>query len=286
MKKIIPVNFCREAIASEISEDGRSRVRLAANSGFACNYAWPYALSLRAWGQTRRSYGPLRIPSALIPVIFITVLTLSPVSAEMPSGPLKQMSEGEGASSAVADTTERIPDPAMELREAIESAATLEVSFEKTMEINDSEKSFITKGKIYYRKDPLLFRAELPSEVLQIDAKSRKRLVKKHNEIYIDDWFGKNPILMYFDIPGGVYESGTSLPGAGQDPSRVVFRAGRDGDEIEAIYDRKEKMLKSVKVENSVMRTFTEIKSWKKNAKIAPGVFDFPRGAKIIDMRK
>jgi len=270
VKKIITVNFCREAITSEISEDGRSRVQLVlqrrTSQGSVANL-------LRAWGKTRRSYGPLRIPSEVICFALMTIFTLGTVSAEIPSGPLKQISAA-------------VPDPAMELREAIESAATIEVSFEKTMEIKDSEKSFITKGKIYYRKDPLLFRAELPSEVLQIDAKSRKRLVKKHNEIYIDDWSGQNPILMYFDIPGGVCESGTSSPGADQAPTLVVFRAGRDGDEIEAIYDRKEKMLKSVKVENSVMITFTEIKSWKKNAKIAPGVFDFPRGAKIIDMRK
>lgn len=226
--------------------------------------------------------------------VLLLCLALSPVFAEMPSGPLKQM--------AVSTATPAgIPDPARpgharqqrlgalsaaELRAEIESASTIEVSFEKTMEIKDSEKSFITEGKIYYRKDPLLFRAEMPSEVLQLDADSRKHLVKKYKEIYVDEWSGGNPLLMYFDIPGGFYESSDAPRGEDADPALLIFRADRDGDEIEAIYDRKEKMLKSVRVENAVMTTFTEIKSWKKDVPIAPGIFDFPRGAKIIDMRK
>jgi len=204
--------------------------------------------------------------------IIIFLLTASPVFALPPTGPLSQISSAS--------------DPAAEFRRGIEGAETIEVSFKKTMKIKDSEKSFIEKGKIYYRKEPLLFRAELLGETLQIDSETRKRLVKKHNEIYIDGWAGGNPLFMYFDIPGGVYESGSLHHGAPSASACVVFSAMRDGDKIEAVYDRDKKMLKSLKVVNPVMETFTEIESWKKNGEIPPGVFAFPRGAKRIDMRK
>ncbi|MBU3956129.1 hypothetical protein KJ633_06670 [bacterium] len=188
-----------------------------------------------------------------------------PIFALPPAGPLAQISSAA--------------DPAGEFRSDIDGSETIEVSFRKIMKIKGSEKSFIENGKIYYKKEPLLFRAELPGEALQIEGKARKRFVKKHNEIYIDDWTGGNPLFVYFDIPGGVYEAGSSS-------ACIVFCAERDGDKIEAIYGRKEKMLKSVKVENPIMETFTEIESWVKNAEIPPEVFAFPRGAKRIDMRK
>ncbi len=197
--------------------------------------------------------------------LMIFLLMSSMVFALPPAGPLAQISS--------------VTDPAAEFRRGIEVAETIEVSFKKTMKIKDSEKSFMEKGKIYYKKEPLIFRAELPGEVLQIDGKTRKRLVKKHNEIYIDDWTGGNPLFMYFDIPGGVHESGSTS-------SCVVFFAEKDADTIEAVYDRDKKMLKSLKVANPVMETFTEIELWKTNGEIPSGIFAFPREAKRIDMRK
>ncbi len=206
--------------------------------------------------------------------IILFFLAAGPVFALPPAGQLKQISlAAEGAPGL------KVRDPAAEFRREIEDAETIEVSFRKTTRIKGSKKSFPVSGKIYYIKEPLLFRAELPAEALQIDGKTRKRFVKKHNEIYIDEWHGGNPLFMYFDIPGGVYEGGSSS-------SCIVFCAQRDGDKIEAVYDRKEKMLKSIKVENPVMETFTEIESWNTNAEISSDVFTFPRDAKRIDMRK
>ena len=235
------------------------------------------------------------IPSGALACVLLALLTLSPVFALPPEGPLAQISSS-------SPTVRSGGFAAAEFRAEIEGAETIEVSFIKTTRIKGSEKSFPADGKIYYVKEPLLFRAELPSETLQIDGKTRKRFVKKYNEIYIDEWSGGNPLFMYFDIPGGVYESDSSrtprrtfspgrLPAGRQGyntsaSSYVVFSAQRDGDKIEAVYDKAEKMLKSVKVENAVMETFTEIKSWEKNKEISPEVFDFPRGAKRIDMRK
>ncbi|MEA2081504.1 MAG: hypothetical protein U9O97_02010 [Elusimicrobiota bacterium] len=216
------------------------------------------------------------------------VLILCPVFALPPEGPLAQISSRPGGLSARPGGLSARPGglSAAEFRGEIEGAETIEVSFTKITKIKGSEKSFQVNGKIYYRKTPLFFRVELPAEALLIDAKSRKRLVKKYNEIYVDEWRGGNPLFMYFDLPGGVYESGSLLTGDNSAASSVVFTASRADDRIEAIYDRDEKMLKSIKVENPVMETFTEIKAWRENVEISSGVFEFPRGAKIIDMRK
>ncbi|MFH1956956.1 MAG: hypothetical protein ABIJ15_00590 [bacterium] len=165
-------------------------------------------------------------------------------------------------------------------RNLINGSKTVFVRFTKSQKLKGSEKAFVEEGKIYYRKSPMLFKLEMPSETILIKEKTIERFLPKFNEKYVNDWDGRNPFFLYLDIPDGVIEVKKSS-------SNIVdIQVIRDNGTVKICYDKTKKNIKSIREENPVCLWQTEVEAFETDVVFEKGVFDLPGDVKVVDLRK
>ena len=165
-------------------------------------------------------------------------------------------------------------------RELINGSKTVFVRFTKSQKLKGSEKAFLEEGKIYYRKSPMIFKLEMPSETVLIKEKTIERFVPKFNEKYVNDWDGRNPFFLYLDIPDGVIE----VKKSSSNIVNMVVR--RDNGTMEICYDKIKKNIKSIREENPVCLWQTEVGAFETDVVFEKDAFDLPGDVRTVDLRK
>lgn len=202
--------------------------------------------------------------TVLCSFIFFLLLSL-PLSAQEIKGPLSSMSIDKEKES---------------FRNLISTSKTIFIKFTKSQQLKGSEKIFKEDGKIYYQSSPMLFKIELPSEIILIKEKTIERFIPKFNEKYVNSWDGRNPFFQYIDIPDGDVEVKHSS-------SNVVNITVRRGSEtIEICYDKNRNIIKSIRTETPVSVMETKVKVFKRDVDFGKEVFNLPENCKTVDLRK
>lgn len=202
--------------------------------------------------------------TVLCSFIFFLLLSL-PLSAQEIKGPLSSMSIDKEKES---------------FRNLISTSKTIFIKFTKSQQLKGSEKIFKEDGKIYYQSSPMLFKIELPSEIILIKEKTIERFIPKFNEKYVNSWDGRNPFFQYIDIPDGDVEVKHSS-------SNVVNITVRRGSEtIEICYDKNRNIIKSIRTESPVSVMEIKVKVFKRDVDFGKEVFNLPENCKTVDLRK
>lgn len=202
--------------------------------------------------------------TVLCSFIFFLLLSL-PLSAQEIKGPLSSMSIDKEKES---------------FRNLISTSKTIFIKFTKSQQLKGSEKIFKEDGKIYYQSSPMLFKIELPSEIILIKEKTIERFIPKFNEKYVNSWDGRNPFFQYIDIPDGDVEVKHSS-------SNVVNITVRRGSEtIEICYDKNRNIIKSIRTETPVSVMEIKVKVFKRDVDFGKEVFNLPENCKTVDLRK
>ncbi|MCD6412824.1 MAG: hypothetical protein J7L54_01575 [Elusimicrobia bacterium] len=163
---------------------------------------------------------------------------------------------------------------------SISKSRTLVVKFVKTQKPAGFRRSIKERGKIYYRKNPMALKLELPGERILIAKKRMMRYLSKYREKYISAWDGSNPVFKFLNFPAGIVEQAKS------EKNLVTFFLKRGEDRIEICYDKRKKFIESISVSGPVGRTVTRVLEFEKNVRLPKECFKVNGRWKELDLRK